>query len=548
MSTDVGVGELVEELEQRGARLPFEIGAFVALEACEGLLRQSVKLAPNDVRVTPEGSVIVAATAARAEPEEAARSLVSVLAHLLVAAGPGVPPDLLQLVKDSKTGQRSWALRDLHDAIEASLIPINRGASRRVLARLVRDSDRPAVAKAPEIDPDELDAELDELLRDPAARTPGPEQTSLALEDDQTDQNERHVEDGPITERIRFPKPPHTTTEPAAPPASAATAAALSLLEEEPAAAPEPVTKTIRKWSTYAEQEPVPAAVSVSASVPVNEPELQTPTESVFGTGSVTAPARERAASRAPSAPAPEPGYDRPSVTHARLPRRRGGWGIWLFAAGVGLALYAGIAAGVFDAWFGERAPVAQATPSGVIDVRVSPADAQVFVFVGRGPTSSAGMPIAEPHEFVVFDKGLRPTRASIPKDARWASTPNGPLYELAIQAKPATDASSALDLGVPETEAPVRGGPEGTIRVITNPPGAKVYRFVGRGPTARIEVPSIHEGQEVLLYHPGHETRRAVVGPSDWQPVEAGGAETASLEVELPALPGSFVSEPMEQ
>jgi len=315
-----------------------------------------------------------------------------------------------------------------------------------------------------------------------------------------------------------------------------------------PAPATEPVTKTIRKWSTHAEEEPVPAPVSVSASMPVDEPELQTPTESVFGTGSVTASARQSTASRAPSAPAPEPGYDRPSVTHAGLPRRRGGWGIWLFAAGVGLVLYAGIAAGTFDAWFGEGAPVAQATPSGVIDVRVSPADAQVFVFVGRGPTSSAGMPIAGPHEFVVFDKGLRPTRASIPKDASWASTPNGPLYELAIQAQPAADASAALDLGMPATEAPVRGGPEGTIRVITNPPGAKVYRFVGRGPTARIEVPSIHEGQEVLLYHPGHETRRAVVGPSDWQPVEAGGAQAASLEVELPALPGSVVSEPIEE
>ena len=30
MSIDVGVGQLVEELEQRGDRLPFEIGAFVA--------------------------------------------------------------------------------------------------------------------------------------------------------------------------------------------------------------------------------------------------------------------------------------------------------------------------------------------------------------------------------------------------------------------------------------------------------------------------------------------------------------------------------------
>ena len=63
MSRDVGVGQLVEELEQRGDRLPFEIGAFVALEACEGLLQQSVRLGADDVRVTLEGSVVVAGSA-----------------------------------------------------------------------------------------------------------------------------------------------------------------------------------------------------------------------------------------------------------------------------------------------------------------------------------------------------------------------------------------------------------------------------------------------------------------------------------------------------
>ena len=77
MSRDVGVGQLVEELEQRGDRLPFEIGAFVALEACEGLLQESVKLDADDVRVTLEGSVVVADGAEKAEPDEAARSLAA---------------------------------------------------------------------------------------------------------------------------------------------------------------------------------------------------------------------------------------------------------------------------------------------------------------------------------------------------------------------------------------------------------------------------------------------------------------------------------------
>jgi hypothetical protein len=559
MSADVGVGELVEELEQRGARLPFEIGAFVALEACEGLLRQSVKIAPDDVRVTLDGAVLVAGSAERSEPEEAARSLVSVLARLLIAAGPGVPPDLLQLVKEATTGQRVRDLRDLHDAIEASLIPINRGASRRVLARLVRESDRPAAAEEPDLDPRELDAELDELLRDPITRTPGPARTERTGED---------VDDDAITERIRFARPSAlpakpaprpdpapkkaparaTKPEPAPPPSPAA--AALAVSEAEPSQAPEPITRTIRKWNAPPEAEPMASAVSVSVSIPVTEPELQTPTESVFGSGSVTVPPRESAPPHldAESARAAEAGYDRPSRALPRSSQRRSNWGIWVFAGGLGLVIYAGLAAGAFDRWLRDETPAAAPSPTGVIEVQVSPPGAQVLVFVGRGPTVSEGLPVDVAHEFVVFDKGLQPTRAIVPEGATWTATDDGPLYELAIQAQPAAEPPFALDLGSPQTEPAPGAGPTGTVRIITNPPGAKVYRFVARGPSASIRVASIHEGREVLVYEPGHEARRAVIGPSDWQSVEGPDAHRASLEIELPELPASAALQPAEQ
>jgi hypothetical protein len=84
-------------------------------------------------------------------------------------------------------------------------------------------------------------------------------------------------------------------------------------------------------------------------------------------------------------------------------------------------------------------------------------------------------------------------------------------------------------------------------VRIITNPQGAKVYRFIGVGPTVKIPAASIHEGQEILVYHPQHETRRAVIGPSDWQAGQGQGAYGASLEVQLPALPGSTVPETPE-
>jgi hypothetical protein len=102
--------------------------------------------------------------------------------------------------------------------------------------------------------------------------------------------------------------------------------------------------------------------------------------------------------------------------------------------------------------------------------------------------------------------------------------------------------------LGSPETTPASAGaGDSGTIRIITNPQGAKVYRFIGVGPTAQIPAKSIHEGQEILVYHPEHETRRAVIGPSDWVAGEREGAHRASLEVQLPALAGLGVPEALE-
>jgi hypothetical protein len=595
MSRDVGVGQLVEELEQRGDRLPFEIGAFVALEACEGLLQESVKLGADDVRVTLEGSVVVAGSAERAEPDEAARSLVSVLARLLVAAGPGVPPYLLQLVKEATTGQNPRDLRHLHDAIEASLIPINRGASRRVLARLVRESDRPPAPEVPQVNPRELDAELDELLRDPASRSLEPAQAELPPQEDE----------GPITERIRMPRevtqdadtatPPHSFPPPTPdlqpPPAAKPAAAVAAIPEQPPQPGPEPITATIRKWpgkegasqpprgsapepegesvavtesvtdsvtesATEAApvSEPASEPVSVPASAPVSEPasvSVSVPVTPRTEAASHPPRGEEPALETAPqpvtgSIPAPAPAYDRQSLPEPLPQKRRGGWGVWLLAAALGLGAYALVMTGTLDALLRPAAPVA--APSGVIDVTVTPGDAQIFVFVGRGPAVASGLPVDGAHEFIVFDRGLRPSRAIVPEGAIWTTTERGSLYELAVQAQAAAAPTDAVGFGNPTTKpASVEAGDSGTIRIITNPQGAKVYRFIGVGPTAQIPAASIHEGQEILVYHPEHETRRAVIGPSDWQAGEGEGTYSAGLEVQLPELPGSAVPEALE-
>ncbi|MGB5413265.1 MAG: hypothetical protein WBN01_01365, partial [Polyangiales bacterium] len=273
---------------------------------------------------------------------------------------------------------------------------------------------------------------------------------------------------------------------------------------------------------------------------------LETPTESVFGTGSVShaesipspLPARESAA-------ASEPAYDRPSFAVSQPPKRRGGLGVLLVAAVVGLGLYALISSGALDALL--QPPAVSVTP-GVIDLTVTPIDAQVFVFVGRGPAIADGLAIDADHEFIVFDRGLRPSRSIVPRGASWANTEDGLLYELAIQADAVVDPSSELDFGDATTEpSSVETGEKARVRVITNPPGAKVYRYLGVGPSVRIHAASIHEGQEILVVHPEHETRRAVIGPSDWQAVEGQTVRSATLQIELPELPASAAPETPE-
>jgi len=288
-------------------------------------------------------------------------------------------------------------------------------------------------------------------------------------------------------------------------------------------------------------------AVPEPVSEPVSESVLETATESVFGTGSVTASESLPAAQpETPSMPAPAPAYDRPSLPEPLPTKRRGGWGAWLLAAGLGLGAYALVATGALDSVLQPATPAP--APSGIIAVAVTPADAQIFVFVGRGPAVASGLPASGAHEFIVFDHGLRPSRAVVPEGAAWTTTEQGSLYELAVQAQAAPAPTDALDLGSPETTPASTGaGDSGTIRIITNPQGAKVYRFIGVGPTAQIPAASIHEGQEILVYHPEHETRRAVIGPSDWEAGEREGAHRASLEVQLPALPGLEVPEALE-
>ena len=262
-------------------------------------------------------------------------------------------------------------------------------------------------------------------------------------------------------------------------------------------------------------------------------------------------------ASTAESIPAPEP-VVRESEAHQEskvqveraslpepLPRRRGGWGAWLLVAALGVGVYGLIASGTLQSLIAPAAP--EVLEQGDVELTVVPEAAQVFIYVGRGPSVANGLSVGQSHEFVVFQEGLRPARVAVPADATWPTVDGRPLYELAVQPQPAGSSAEAADFGGPLGEASPRPeGSTGAVRIVTNPPGAKVYRYLGVGPSVSLSVSSIHEGQEVLVVHPGYETRRAVIGPSDWE-TTAEGSHLARLRVELPETPSSTVPQALE-
>ena len=651
----VSVAELVAVLKRKQARLPFEIGAFVALESCEALLAGPAVVGPDDVRVGADGSVSVFAPPNSASNDAAARAVVSVLAHLLVAAGGGIPPALMQLVEHGPADGH-WELGRLRDELEAVLVPLNRTASRRVLSRMLREAGREGLdAFEDKPSATDLDAELDALIdadaltinvapkggaaaspkapvakglppvRRPAKGAPLPKgafgelptrrSTRMGIGD--LDFGEASV--GART-APRAGRPASSPPLPAAPAIPAGRSLPSSRPPPLPAAPrsdppPPPPPRARPDRGTPSDIDgllgalgpvptsravpPPPGGPSPASSPPRSRPPGLAPPASALPppsdppTADFGRSGRGRGHSEIPppappqQPPAPRPAdhgarplwiaegageADGPSPMRGRdldvsgleeldeMPRGKKRGLLWI---PVFVALTAALVALIFvlrpDAWArlmgeappeqiladqqrlasdAERVRIAQEHRQrfGQLSVRASPANAQILLFIGRGPATAENLPSGRAHEFVAIAEGRAPTRVVVPPDAEWTSGDESLGYEVAMQTGDAEMAFESLDLG--ETRLPRdvgEDGPLGTIRVVTSPPGAKVYQVVGFS-SANIADLRTDQPQELLVFLPGHRPSRAIVGPSDWQGGD--GDRHAEVDVILEPLP----------
>lgn len=561
--------ELLQTLKAKKIRVPSEIGAFVALEVCEALTRGPARVSTSDVRIADDGIVSLFVPPNSATQDEAARAIVGLLASVLVAAGTGAPAALIRLVEDgAPTGP--GCLDRLRDDLEAALVPLNRQAARRVLARMVREAkrDQPRTSDRPGPQA-RLDADLDDLLE--------PRSTEQRLEEPRRAKSRPSGLD-PIDALLRETALEEPATlaeanqafremETAAPPPNARARTPVpaddidDLLREAPTLAPGPSPTPARPHDKAADK--APAAEASRPAQPSSPGQVEAPATLFDGPAATPgatsgaarpAPASQRGAAARPAGP------DRfDDLSHLDEPPKRGGLlgylGAFVLVALLAAGALAFMRPDLVDRALGRPPPAPEPpgpTPEelaarariergryGTVTVTSTPPGAQVMLYVGRAPAVIEDLTPGVAYEMMALVDGRAPQRVILPPDATWETTPEGLRYELAIQVSDTPMEAALLSLG--ESILPDEiGTPRaelGSARVITTPPGAKVYMLIGFTPDVRVENISTEEIAELLVWAEGYETERLVIAPSDWVEAEDG-SKTADLAATLREVP----------
>ncbi|WP_437851201.1 hypothetical protein [Sorangium sp. So ce363] len=137
MSACVTLEEVVAAAHARSASLVPETSGYLALAVSDATSRLPLRLDDRAVLLTTEGTVTVRTRGDAVAPAEAARLLRDLLARLL-AVSAGSMPNLTATARPRPAHEQDpeAVAREL----EAALIPVNRNAARRALARLARET------------------------------------------------------------------------------------------------------------------------------------------------------------------------------------------------------------------------------------------------------------------------------------------------------------------------------------------------------------------------------------------------------------------------
>jgi hypothetical protein len=552
-----------------------ELAGYLMLEVAEHADPNGGDVDPKSVFVSEEGTVALVKPKREGATGDAEASIRAALARLLEASGSQTPA----LAAASK--RRSGAgLPALAEELEAALIPVNRAAGRRALARLAREVKRVTLGVGRNALPSSVFPGAPEPAP-PSKRTsarppPLPPSDPPAFVSASQPPTHRAAsahftrEEEPTTARGQIPDEvmKKATPEPME-------AKELPTMQFEPATrSPSPsqadVDALIADFgvSSQGEQQQSRALKAIAGLEPTPPPppvlqrRIETrevavgrdsDVEALLGLSALEDKAPVATAVSPPplSPPIPPPSKSErqlptqpskvrqaqaslPSVSTIK-PAGRSGF-VWVLAALI-------LAAGGFGVWELRGGFPTHATPTApslspsvivtapllcndIIIVSDVPAHAEVLVRKGQAPVDVERMPVGARLEFVATAEGYAPKRVVVPAGATWDPGSDGkPRYEAALQLDKSRAPHGTNDAWpASEPGSAVGGqGPPGTVHVVATPRGAEVWMLAGLGPDARIEQQlGCSEDVDLLLAGPTTYRKRLHLSAADFGPDDA--------------------------
>ncbi len=538
LDASVTLEEIFAVVSQKRAPLAPELAGYLVLELAEGA-GAAGEIDPRYVYVSEEGSVALVRgpNEASGDPEASLRRL---LAKLLETAGAQTPA--LASVARRKGGA---GVAVLVEELEASLIPVNRSAGKRALARLARETKRVTNRVGRNASAPSIELKFDEEVpttnrRDvpaevlqaampsiepppklqrtptpaPASASPDESQSNLPtvgiskedLEAAQTRTKRDSVdslldsfeisgqrEDRAVAKDLKRMAglEPTKTPPPVEPkethPARLSTDDALeSLLAES--SPPSSIRKDTGRESPAARR-----------SVPDSRPPQKTRQPSL---------AEDR---QLPTAPSQVKKVHLSLSTEARLLKKKSGSGVGiillfvLILAGFAIALWVvkpGFLTGRTPEKIAAERAAAEAESARIaaknaipachatLVVAGAPKDSEILIREGQAPVDVEHMPVGAPLEFVATADGYVPKRAILNADATWDSSTGKPRIDLPIQLDKSKAKPGAVDSwppGDPGSEVGGKGnGKSGSVHVISSPKAAEIWLVAGLGPDVK--------------------------------------------------------------
>jgi hypothetical protein len=564
LEASVTLEDIFAVVTAKRAPLAPELAGYLALEIAETSPAREGSVDTKLVWVGEEGTVAVMKP--REETPTGAEETIRILLGKLLDAGGSHTPALMTVARKKAGGGLSALIEEL----EAALIPVNRAAGRRALARLAREVKRVTMG----VGRNAMRSQSSEAEARPSASMKAPPAATTFEEEENPTTATRDIPPEVLAEAPRSDDKPADIGRISQSELPTVGISAQQLKVATGQSKRDSVDSLLDKFEVTGQKEDKALSRELKAIAgldPTPGPPPLKPGENVeladdggvdalLGATTEKAPVPQQKSK--PRPPSPSYSDDRQLPTGPMVSRRGKKKGGFLFPLVIVIFI---LTAGACVLWMlkpgfftgrtpekiaeekrlaeeAEKARLAaqnkQPACKASIVVSGAPDGSEILVRAGTAPIDIDRMPVGPRLEVVATLDGHAPRRAVVPAGAQWEKGADGkPRFEVAVQLDkskkpPGMEGWPPAD---PGSEVGGKGDP-GVVHVVSTPKGAEVWVVAGVGPDARIdELVRCDTDAEILIAGPTTYRRRVSVKAGDFTPDPAGSAGVRIANIAVP-------------